>query len=199
MIKQVMILLVKRTILILARFSDHVWTEVYSEFKGRWVHCDSGEEAYDQVIGSLGDLFLLWQLTHHIQPLLYSEGWGKKLNYCIAFSAEEAFDVTKRYTRNWPEVLKRRVLVDEQKLQKVNVTRDLKLCIFLTWYFQFLDDMTAEKQKNLDDARKQLLKERRKKEEKELDDAVKRTNVKDSEKLGRKTGMLMSGNIILRY
>lgn len=59
--------------------------------------------------------------------------------------------------------------------------------------------MTAEKQKNLDDARKQLLKERRKKEEKELDDAVKRTNVKDSEKLGRKTGMLMSGNIILRY
>lgn len=59
--------------------------------------------------------------------------------------------------------------------------------------------MTAEKQKNLDDARKQLLKERRRKEEKELDDAVKRTNVKDSEKLGRKTGMLMSGNIILRY
>lgn len=59
--------------------------------------------------------------------------------------------------------------------------------------------MTAEKQKNLDDARKQLLKERRRKEEKELDDAVKRTNVKDSEKLGRKTGMLMSGDIILGY
>lgn len=49
--------------------------------------------------------------------------------------------------------------------------------------------MTAEKQKNLDDDRKQLLKERRKKEEKELEDAVKRTDVKDSEKLGRKTGM----------
>lgn len=59
--------------------------------------------------------------------------------------------------------------------------------------------MTAEKQKNLDDARKQLLKERRRKEEKELDDAVKRTNVKDSEKLGRKTGILMSGNITLGY
>lgn len=50
--------------------------------------------------------------------------------------------------------------------------------------------MTAEKQKNLDDARKQLLKERRKKEEQELEDAVKRTNVKDNEKLGRKTGWL---------
>lgn len=53
--------------------------------------------------------------------------------------------------------------------------------------------MTAEKQKNLDDDRKQLLKERRKKEEKELEDAVKRTDVKDSEKLGRKTGLFSVG------
>lgn len=44
--------------MMLMDFVDHVWTEVYSEFKGRWVHCDSGEEAYDQVIESWVDCFM---------------------------------------------------------------------------------------------------------------------------------------------
>ncbi|KAL4582917.1 hypothetical protein LXL04_007478 [Taraxacum kok-saghyz] len=90
-------------------FTDHVWTECYSVFLGRWMHLDPCEGIYDT-------------------PLLYEKGWNKKLNYTIAISRDGVYDVTKRYTRNWHEVLSRRTLTTESSLTTLltNLTKDLR-------------------------------------------------------------------------
>ncbi|KAK6233012.1 hypothetical protein SCA6_003085 [Theobroma cacao] len=81
-------------------FTDHVWTECYSEVLGRWMHLDPCEPIYDQ-------------------PLLYEKGWDKKLNYVIAIAKDGVHDVTKRYTRKWHEVLSRRTIITESSLVSV--------------------------------------------------------------------------------
>ncbi|EFJ38668.1 hypothetical protein SELMODRAFT_402768 [Selaginella moellendorffii] len=81
-------------------FTDHVWTEFHSPYLGRWVHLDPCEASYDT-------------------PLLYEKGWGKKLNYVIAVAKDGVYDVTKRYTRKWPEVVSRRNLVSEETAEEV--------------------------------------------------------------------------------
>ncbi|XP_049936466.1 peptide-N(4)-(N-acetyl-beta-glucosaminyl)asparagine amidase isoform X2 [Nymphaea colorata] len=75
-------------------FTDHVWTECFSNSLGRWMHLDPCEGVYDN-------------------PLLYEKGWGKQLDYVIALSKDGVFDVTKRYTRKWHEVLSRRHITSE--------------------------------------------------------------------------------------
>lgn len=55
-------------------WTDHVWTEIYSEAQQRWLHCDACENSCDK-------------------PLIYEAGWGKKLSYIIAFSHEQVSNV----------------------------------------------------------------------------------------------------------
>ncbi|KAK1680372.1 hypothetical protein QYE76_041220 [Lolium multiflorum] len=86
-------------------FTDHVWTECYSNLYGRWMHLDPCEGVYDN-------------------PLLYEKGWSKKLDYAIAISKDGVRDVTKRYTRKWHEVLSRRTITSEDTVSAVllNIT-----------------------------------------------------------------------------
>lgn len=90
-------------------FTDHVWTECFSECLGRWMHLDPCEGVYDK-------------------PLLYESGWNKKLDYVIAIGKDGVCDVTKRYTRKWHEVLSRRKIITEPALSSVlaNITKECR-------------------------------------------------------------------------
>ncbi|KAG8363779.1 hypothetical protein BUALT_Bualt19G0057800 [Buddleja alternifolia] len=90
-------------------FTDHVWTECFSPYLGRWMHLDPCEGIYDN-------------------PLLYEKGWNKKLSYVIAIAKDGVYDVTKRYTRKWHEVLSRRVLTTEAALVSIisDITRECR-------------------------------------------------------------------------
>ncbi|XP_021891211.1 peptide-N(4)-(N-acetyl-beta-glucosaminyl)asparagine amidase isoform X2 [Carica papaya] len=90
-------------------FTDHVWTECFSQYLGRWMHLDPCEAVYDR-------------------PLLYEKGWNKKLNYIIAIANDGVYDVTKRYTRKWHEVLSRRILTSESVLLATlaNLTKECR-------------------------------------------------------------------------
>eukprot|EP00277_Geminigera_cryophila_P001762 CAMPEP_0179425938 /NCGR_PEP_ID=MMETSP0799-20121207/12454_1 /TAXON_ID=46947 /ORGANISM="Geminigera cryophila, Strain CCMP2564" /LENGTH=588 /DNA_ID=CAMNT_0021200621 /DNA_START=49 /DNA_END=1813 /DNA_ORIENTATION=- len=114
-------------------WTDHVWTEVYSDDQQRWIHCDACENSWDA-------------------PLLYSEGWGKKLTYVVAFSKEEVVDVTCRYTRQWDQCVARRDKCPE------------------LWLAEFVASLRMSKlASSLPPARRTLLVERAEKEKKELE------------------------------
>ncbi|KAL0455284.1 UNVERIFIED_CONTAM: Peptide-N(4)-(N-acetyl-beta-glucosaminyl)asparagine amidase [Sesamum latifolium] len=90
-------------------FTDHVWTECFSPYLGRWMHLDPCEGIHDN-------------------PLLYEKGWNKNLDYVIAVSRDGVYDVTKRYTRKWHEVLSRRVITTEPALASIlsDITRECR-------------------------------------------------------------------------
>lgn len=57
---------------------DHVWCEYYSDKQNRWIHLDCCENSYDQ-------------------PLLYNDGWAKKMSYVFAVDSSYIIDVTDKY------------------------------------------------------------------------------------------------------
>ena len=80
--------------------TDHVWNEVWSSVKERWLHVDPCENIVDE-------------------PLLYEVGWSKKLEYCIAFGQHEVLDVTRRYCIKYnEETVSRRTQCDERWLEQ---------------------------------------------------------------------------------
>ncbi|KAL8581107.1 hypothetical protein ACOMHN_033555 [Nucella lapillus] len=104
-------------------WTDHVWTEVYSETQKRWLHCDPCENVCDK-------------------PLLYEEGWGKKLTYVLAFSKDEAQDVTWRYSAKHAELLARRQECRE------------------AWLVNTLHSIFRTKLRGMDEPRQQMMQQR---------------------------------------
>jgi len=82
-------------------WTDHVWTEIWSEEQNRWIHCDSCEAAFDE-------------------PRLYSEGWGKSLSFVVAFAVDSVADVSRRYQKMDDEMLERRraIVRDDEFVSK---------------------------------------------------------------------------------
>ncbi|CAA7405601.1 unnamed protein product [Spirodela intermedia] len=132
-------------------FTDHVWTECFSHLLGRWMHLDPCEGAYDR-------------------PLLYEKGWNKNLNYVIAISKDGVYDVTKRYTRKWHEVLQRRDIRTEAVVSAV------------------LSDITTECRRSCSSEMISALKHRDQKEMEELETNVHLKNDSSLSLPGRQSG-----------
>jgi peptide-N4-(N-acetyl-beta-glucosaminyl)asparagine amidase len=58
--------------------SDHVWTEVWNQKEGKWMHVDPSEKRIDD-------------------PKMYERDWKKNLKEIYAFENGSIENVTQRY------------------------------------------------------------------------------------------------------
>jgi hypothetical protein len=83
-------------------FTDHVWTEVRLPRgpEGQWYHADPSEAVFDR-------------------PLMYEQGWGKKLTFVFGVTPHSVEDVSARYTANHALMVQRRGLADPQLAEQL--------------------------------------------------------------------------------
>ena len=106
-------------------FEDHVWNEFYSKNQKRWIHVDSCENAFDK-------------------PLLYEQGWGRKMTFILGYSIEGVKDITSRYVKNWNIILERRSKREVDKLEELLEGINLSLIV----------NLSEEEQKNIEEMNK---------------------------------------------
>ncbi|KAL0220601.1 hypothetical protein RCL1_000455 [Eukaryota sp. TZLM3-RCL] len=72
-------------------FADHLWVEIFAQNfrQGNWTHVDPCENTFDK-------------------PLLYTNGWKKKLAVVLGFDYDRVVDVTRRYVTDEEVVRERR-------------------------------------------------------------------------------------------
>ncbi|KAF5570432.1 PNG1 with de-n-glycosylation function (n-glycanase) [Fusarium phyllophilum] len=118
---------------------DHLWTEVYSEHRKRWVHVDPCEGVFDDP-----KLYSEGKSLHSRFPQALPAhstddsqlGWNKRMSYVIAFSTEGATDVTRRYVRKLehaagrdrcPEAVLLYVMNEIKSLHRQNMSEEDKV------------------------------------------------------------------------
>lgn len=130
---------------------DHVWVEVFSTHRNRWVHVDVCEGAWDQPrLYTEGMLCTATSLRTFSPKLILLSGWGKKLSYCLAFSVDGAMDVTSRYVRDPSQYGRKRSRVTESVLLHI------------------LDEIRTMRRSKMTDIERAILKSEDKRETEEL-------------------------------
>ena len=97
----------------------------YSKNQKRWIHVDSCENAFDK-------------------PLLYEQGWGRKMTFIIGYSIEGIKDITSRYVKDWNIILERRSKREVDKLEELLEGINLSLIV----------NLSEEEQKNIEEMNK---------------------------------------------
>ncbi|KAF5638184.1 PNG1 with de-n-glycosylation function (n-glycanase) [Fusarium tjaetaba] len=120
---------------------DHLWTEVYSEYRKRWVHVDpcegvfDGPKLYSEGKSSHSRFSQALPAPRHSTDVS-NLGWGKKMAYVIAFSTDGATDVTRRYVRKLehaaerdrcPEAVLLYVMNEIKSLRRENMSEEEKI------------------------------------------------------------------------